>query len=89
MYLIEIQHENYFQQNQVDFLDSKGIKAHSLNSKTGVKERDVIMKDLASTKPTIKLLYVTPEMCTQTYFQVTNSTQFIYFLVIQYIMNLR
>ncbi|XP_053598058.1 ATP-dependent DNA helicase Q5 [Microplitis demolitor] len=55
--------------NQIDFLNSKGIKAHALNSKTSTKEKSAIMKDIASKKPTIKLLYITPEMCDQTHFQ--------------------
>lgn len=57
-------------QNQVDFLNTKGIKANALNSKTGSKEKSAIMKDISSKKPTIKLLYITPEMCDQAHFQV-------------------
>ncbi|XP_063990169.1 ATP-dependent DNA helicase Q5-like isoform X2 [Diachasmimorpha longicaudata] len=55
--------------NQVDFLNDKGIKAHALNSKTLVKERNAIVRDLGFKKPSTKLLYVTPEMCTQQHFQ--------------------
>nr|ATL75363.1 DNA helicase RecQ5 [Diachasma muliebre] len=55
--------------NQVDFLNDKGIKARALNSKTLAKEKNAILRDLGFTKPSTKLLYVTPEMCTQQYFQ--------------------
>lgn len=60
----------YVYQNQVDYLVSKNIKASSLNSKTLAAERASIISDLSSKKPSTKLLYVTPEMCTQTFFQV-------------------
>ncbi|XP_074113621.1 ATP-dependent DNA helicase Q5 [Cotesia typhae] len=55
--------------NQVDFLNTKGIKANAINSKTSNKEKSAIMKDISSKKPTIKLLYITPEMCDQAYFK--------------------
>ncbi|KAI4486285.1 hypothetical protein M0802_012390 [Mischocyttarus mexicanus] len=55
--------------NQVDFLVSKKITAVSLNSNTSVKDRNAIMKKLSSNSPKIKLLYVTPEMGAQKYFQ--------------------
>ncbi|KOX71920.1 ATP-dependent DNA helicase Q5 [Melipona quadrifasciata] len=48
--------------NQVDFLVSKKINATSLNSNTSTKERNAIMKDLASNSPKIKLLYITPDI---------------------------
>ncbi|KYN23424.1 PREDICTED: ATP-dependent DNA helicase Q5-like [Trachymyrmex cornetzi] len=57
--------------NQIDFLVSKKINACSLNSTTSSKERNVIMKDLLSDAPKIKLLYVTPEMGAQRHFQET------------------
>ncbi|XP_043507171.1 ATP-dependent DNA helicase Q5-like isoform X2 [Frieseomelitta varia] len=57
--------------NQVDFLVSKKINATSLNSNTSTKERNAIMKDLASNSPKIKLLYITPEMGAQKHFQDT------------------
>ncbi|XP_076240088.1 ATP-dependent DNA helicase Q5 [Calliopsis andreniformis] len=55
--------------NQIDFLVSKKINASSLNSNTSAKERNAILKDLMSTTPKTKLLYVTPEMGAQKHFQ--------------------
>lgn len=49
-------------EDQVTQLKQKGIKADSLNSKTNVVDRKQIMFDLDSKSPTIKLLYVTPEL---------------------------
>lgn len=49
--------------NQVEQLQSNGINASSLNSNTPPQERDRINKDLASGHPFIRLLYVTPELC--------------------------
>lgn len=43
-------------------LKDKGIKALALNSKTKKSERISIMADLNLVSPTIKLLYVTPEL---------------------------
>lgn len=57
--------------NQIDFLVSKKINACSLNSTTSSKERNIIMEDLMSNSPKIKLLYVTPEMGAQQHFQET------------------
>ncbi|XP_014479668.1 PREDICTED: ATP-dependent DNA helicase Q5-like [Dinoponera quadriceps] len=57
--------------NQIDFLVDKKINACSLNSTTLSKERSMIMKDLMSGSPKIKLLYVTPEMGAQQHFQET------------------
>ncbi|KAK1706519.1 RecQ family ATP-dependent DNA helicase [Colletotrichum lupini] len=49
--------------NQVEALRSAGIDASSLNSNTPPAERDRINQDLASGHPRIRLLYVTPELC--------------------------
>ncbi|KAL5270648.1 hypothetical protein ACHWQZ_G001374 [Mnemiopsis leidyi] len=49
-------------QDQVTQLKDKGIKALALNSKTKKSERISIMADLNLVSPTIKLLYVTPEL---------------------------
>ncbi|XP_032672790.1 ATP-dependent DNA helicase Q5-like [Odontomachus brunneus] len=57
--------------NQIDFLINKKINACSLNSTTSSKERSVIMNDLMSDSPKIRLLYVTPEMGAQQHFQET------------------
>ncbi|TPX73729.1 hypothetical protein CcCBS67573_g04988 [Chytriomyces confervae] len=49
-------------QNQVDALKLLGIKATSLNSTLKESEKTAIYKDLTLTVPTIKMLYVTPEL---------------------------
>ena len=49
-------------QNQVDQLLSLKIKAASLNSSITKKQREFIMRDIAAKSPSIKLLYVTPEL---------------------------
>ena len=49
-------------EDQVIQLKQKGLKADSLNSKTSAADRKRIMADLRSKSPTIKLLYVTPEL---------------------------
>ncbi|KAF9878924.1 RecQ family ATP-dependent DNA helicase [Colletotrichum karsti] len=49
--------------NQVEALRLAGIDASSLNSNTPPRERDRINQDLASGHPRIRLLYVTPELC--------------------------
>ncbi len=49
-------------EDQVLQLKERGIKADSLNSKTNAANRARIMADLKSIAPTIKLLYLTPEM---------------------------
>ncbi|KAF7992766.1 hypothetical protein HCN44_005110 [Aphidius gifuensis] len=54
--------------NQVDYLNSKKIKAHTLNGKTSVGQKTEIINDITSKKPTTKLIYVTPEMCAQNHF---------------------
>lgn len=49
-------------QDQVDYLKSRGIKADSINSKLIASERKRILDDLRLVKPTVKLLYITPEL---------------------------
>ncbi|XP_058803941.1 ATP-dependent DNA helicase Q5-like isoform X2 [Phymastichus coffea] len=56
--------------NQVDYLNSKKIEAHALNSKTTKNIRTIIKNDMLSNKPKMKLLYVTPELCDTTAFQL-------------------
>ncbi|XP_048515727.1 ATP-dependent DNA helicase Q5-like isoform X2 [Athalia rosae] len=55
--------------NQIDILDSFNINVKTLNSKTRVKEKASIVKDLQSKQPKLKMLYVTPEMATTRGFQ--------------------
>ncbi|XP_067913951.1 ATP-dependent DNA helicase Q5 isoform X2 [Heterodontus francisci] len=49
-------------QDQIAHMRVLKIRACSLNSKLSVEERKVILSDLACEKPSIKLLYITPEM---------------------------
>ncbi|XP_078257378.1 ATP-dependent DNA helicase Q5 isoform X3 [Rhinoraja longicauda] len=48
--------------DQIEHLHILKIQARSLNSKLTVEERKMVLSDLRSTKPSIKLLYITPEM---------------------------
>ncbi|XP_051490780.1 ATP-dependent DNA helicase Q5 isoform X3 [Apus apus] len=58
-------------QDQVDHLLALKIKACSLNSKLSAQEKKTILADLASEKPKVKLLYITPEMAAASSFQPT------------------
>ncbi|XP_074967597.1 ATP-dependent DNA helicase Q5 isoform X3 [Phalacrocorax aristotelis] len=58
-------------QDQVDHLLALKIKASSLNSKLSAQEKKTILADLASEKPQVKLLYITPEMAAASSFQPT------------------
>ncbi|NXQ58949.1 RECQ5 helicase, partial [Anthoscopus minutus] len=58
-------------QDQVDHLLALKIKACSLNSKLSSQEKKTILADLASEKPQVKLLYITPEMAAASSFQPT------------------
>ncbi|XP_057672933.1 ATP-dependent DNA helicase Q5 [Corythoichthys intestinalis] len=56
-------------QDQVDHLRSLSIPACSINSKLAVGERRLILADLQSSSPKLKLLYITPEMVASPSFQ--------------------
>ncbi|XP_054614957.1 ATP-dependent DNA helicase Q5 [Dunckerocampus dactyliophorus] len=56
-------------QDQVCHLRSLNIPAHSINSKLAVGERRLILADLQSRSPKLKLLYITPEMVASQSFQ--------------------
>ncbi|NWX24873.1 RECQ5 helicase, partial [Aegotheles bennettii] len=58
-------------QDQVDHLLALKIKACSLNSKLSAQEKKTVLADLASEKPQVKLLYITPEMAAASSFQPT------------------
>ncbi|NWR82453.1 RECQ5 helicase, partial [Furnarius figulus] len=58
-------------QDQVDHLLALKIKVCSLNSKLSAQEKKTILADLASEKPQVKLLYITPEMAAASSFQPT------------------
>lgn len=56
-------------QDQVDRLKSLNIPACSINSKLPAGERRLILADLGSSSPKLKLLYITPEMVASPSFQ--------------------
>ncbi|XP_073351291.1 ATP-dependent DNA helicase Q5 [Pagrus major] len=58
-------------QDQVDRLKSLNIPACSINSKLAAGERRLILTDLGSSSPKLKLLYITPEMVASPSFQPT------------------
>ncbi|XP_038138179.1 ATP-dependent DNA helicase Q5 [Cyprinodon tularosa] len=56
-------------QDQVDRLKELNIPACSINSKLAAAERRLILADLGSSRPKLKLLYITPEMVASTSFK--------------------
>uniref|UniRef100_A0A3P8WT54 ATP-dependent DNA helicase n=1 Tax=Cynoglossus semilaevis TaxID=244447 RepID=A0A3P8WT54_CYNSE len=56
-------------QDQVDHLRELNIAACSINSKLPAGERRLILTDLESSSPRLKLLYITPEMVASPSFQ--------------------
>ncbi|KAK2833686.1 hypothetical protein Q5P01_017575 [Channa striata] len=56
-------------QDQVDRLKDLNIPACSINSKLPAGERRLILADLESSSPRLKLLYITPEMVASPSFQ--------------------
>ncbi|KAM3598150.1 uncharacterized protein V6R79_014262 [Siganus canaliculatus] len=56
-------------QDQVDHLKAHNIPASSINSKLPAGERRLILADLGSSSPKLKLLYITPEMVASPSFQ--------------------
>lgn len=61
-------------EDQVTQLNSKGHCAAALNSKTLVAERKKIYADLKLKKPSLKMLYITPEMAATPGFRETMSS---------------
>ncbi|XP_030385017.1 ATP-dependent DNA helicase Q5 isoform X2 [Scaptodrosophila lebanonensis] len=55
--------------DQIDHLAKLKVRADSLNSKMSTKERDNVIMDLKSVKPTIRFLYITPEQAATKTFQ--------------------
>jgi len=49
--------------DQLDGLKRRRIRAETLNSKMGEKERKRVLADLSCKRPDTKFLYVTPEQC--------------------------
>ena len=56
-------------EDQVKQLKDRGIKAESLNSKTATSDRKRILSDLELKSPSIKLLYITPELASTKHFR--------------------
>mmetsp|Transcript_14287 Transcript_14287/g.56234 ORF Transcript_14287/g.56234 Transcript_14287/m.56234 type:complete len:711 (-) Transcript_14287:69-2201(-) len=55
--------------NQVNSLHKFNIAASVLNSELTKKQKDAVYADLNRAKPTLKLLYVTPELVAMSHFQ--------------------
>ncbi|XP_036326443.1 uncharacterized protein LOC118739304 [Rhagoletis pomonella] len=55
--------------DQIDHLGKLKIRADSLNSKMSAKERDAVITDLKSLRPSIRFLYITPEQAATLFFQ--------------------
>lgn len=55
--------------DQVAALKDLGINARTLNSQVTPRITDLIMKDLKSKSPKIRLLYITPELAATKHFQ--------------------
>ncbi|XP_053399831.1 ATP-dependent DNA helicase Q5-like [Mercenaria mercenaria] len=61
-------------QDQLEHLDSIGVKSETLNSKMSVEERKRVLSDLDKEKPKTKMLYITPEQAdTDNFKQLTES----------------
>ncbi|CAB3379093.1 Hypothetical predicted protein [Cloeon dipterum] len=50
--------------DQLDFLNERKIDARTINSKMTSVERNAVLLDLRSVKPSTRLLYITPEQAT-------------------------
>jgi RecQ family ATP-dependent DNA helicase len=57
------------QQNQIDALRSKGIAVETINGNTPFDQRQEIIKDAKRGHPRMKMLYVTPELCSRDWFR--------------------
>ncbi len=55
--------------DQVEQLKGRSVPVESLNSKVSVKTKSLILKDLNSDNPRLKMLYITPELAAQDYFK--------------------
>ena len=56
-------------EDQVTQLKTRQIKAESLNSKTSSADREQILSDLHLKVPSIKMLYITPELAATSHFR--------------------
>ncbi|KAF7489766.1 ATP-dependent DNA helicase Q5 [Sarcoptes scabiei] len=55
--------------NQVSMMKKFGIPCDTFNGQTNQKDKDQIKKELFGTQVTIRLLYITPEMATTSFFE--------------------
>lgn len=62
----------FSKQDQVDHLAKLKIRAETINSKIGVKERKRILAELGAKNPDTKLLYITPEQAATEFFRVNS-----------------
>lgn len=60
--------------NQLEQLRARGISASALNSKTSNSEKKQIHSNLKGARPTIKLLYITPELAATSGFRALLSS---------------
>lgn len=56
-------------QDQLEHLESLGVKSETLNSKISTEERKRVLKDLYSENPKTKMLYITPELANTDHFK--------------------
>jgi RecQ family ATP-dependent DNA helicase len=55
--------------NQIDALREKGISVETINGNTPFLERQEIIRDAKRGHPKMKMLYVTPELCSRDWFR--------------------
>lgn len=72
--------------DQMEHLAANNIRAESINSKMGVKDRQRVLDDLRARTPDTRLLYVTPEQCRSATFlslldQLVHHSKLAYFVV--------
>ncbi|BFZ15213.1 hypothetical protein BsWGS_18251 [Bradybaena similaris] len=63
-------------QDQLNHLESLGIKADTINSRLSASERKLVVSDLLSKNPKLKLLYITPEQAATDSFRELVKTLF-------------
>jgi ATP-dependent DNA helicase Q5 len=57
-------------QDQIDQLKKINVRAESVNSSMAMTERTRVLNDLKTVSPDTVLLYITPELVAQPWFQV-------------------
>lgn len=58
-----------YQMNQIDALKAKDIAVETINGNTSYANRQEIIKDAKRGHPRMKMLYVTPELCSRDWFR--------------------